>query len=498
MALKHSVYDNDTHFSVNLNTRALNNESSSKSTLIQNDHNSERFTFEIPRYIEGHDMSKCDTVQVHYNNIDVQTKAESKGVYEVDDMQISPDDDNVVICSWLISMNATQFVGSLNFLLRFVCFDTDGTLSYAWNTAIYTNISISNGIYNGEFVAEEYADILNAWSTELKANQIVSLEQIQEADGDEGVNVWEATFGDGRKSTLNVRNGSRGPTGYIGSIETITGDPLHFFVGTQEEYNKLTDKQKDNLFAIISDDPAKDNILAAIKDLQNEIKSMKNGSVSISYAQTAGHALTATRADTAGTANKAKALEEGATVPLAEKAKADETGLTFDAYLHPSWNKNSMTGLPENRLAGSVVLPSAGLYHISMRSVSTSIASTNQVAYFIDFGVVRVFRDSMVQSTGHVKLSSVIDTADGGKQLTETCYRLGIGRPVEAGNHEAGYELVVRAFKETITTTYREYTEGIAARISIEREQEEITDHELVITRLDKAEIPAFRTTTSG
>lgn len=168
MALKHSVYDTDTHFTINPNTRVLKNESMGKTSLIQYDHNSERFTFEIPRMIEGHDMSLCDVVQIQYNNIDSQTKEQSKGVYDVDDMQIYSEDDNVVILSWLISGNATKYVGSLNFLVRFVCTDDEGTVIYAWNTAIYTGISVSSGINNGEAIAYEYADILEQWRAELE------------------------------------------------------------------------------------------------------------------------------------------------------------------------------------------------------------------------------------------------------------------------------------------------------------------------------------------
>lgn len=208
--LKHSVYDCDTHFSVNPVTRVLQNESTGKTGVIQYDHNSERFTFEIPRMIEGHDMSQCDVIQVHYNNIDAQTKQQNRGVYEVDDMQISPDGDDVVILSWLISQNATRYVGGLHFLIRFSCTSADGTMYYVWNTAIYSGISVSSGINNGEFVVEQYADILNEWKNELEANQIVSLTQTQASTEDEGVNVWTATFGDGRTENLEVKNGSKG------------------------------------------------------------------------------------------------------------------------------------------------------------------------------------------------------------------------------------------------------------------------------------------------
>lgn len=166
MPHEHSIYDSDLHFQINAITRAITNTASRKTTLIQYDHNSERFTFEIPRYVEGHDMSTCNVVEVHYLNIDATTKEKKQGIYDVTDLQISPDDENVVICSWLISQNATRYVGSLNFLLRFVC-TTNGTVDYVWNTAIFTGISISSGIYNGDVIVEEYADILEQWRNEL-------------------------------------------------------------------------------------------------------------------------------------------------------------------------------------------------------------------------------------------------------------------------------------------------------------------------------------------
>lgn len=237
MKLKHSVYDTDTHFSINPATRELINESLQKTSLIQYDHNCERFTFALPRTIEGHDMSKCDIVQVHYLNVDAQTKAQSKGVYEVDDMQISPDGDDVVICSWLIPSTATEYVGSLSFLLRFCCIAADGrTLSYAWHTAIYSGIAVSNGIYNGDIVSEEFPEILVDWQKELQANMIANVEQTQKSAADGGLNVWTMTMGDGRAFDFRVYNGRAGDVTvvqqapqFVGSIEECT-DPTRLYV----------------------------------------------------------------------------------------------------------------------------------------------------------------------------------------------------------------------------------------------------------------------------
>ena len=117
----HSIYDTDLHFIIDPITRSITSESG-KVTLMQNDHNSERFTFEIPRYIEGHDMSLTDKVEIHYNNIDGSNKRTyNSDIYEVDDLQVSQDSDNMVIFSWLISKNAHTTAGSLNFIAIFVC-----------------------------------------------------------------------------------------------------------------------------------------------------------------------------------------------------------------------------------------------------------------------------------------------------------------------------------------------------------------------------------------
>lgn len=162
MAHKHGVYDSDTHFTINSVTRQIRNETSRKTTLIQGDHNSERFTFELPRLIEKHDMSLCNKVEVHYLNIDSETKEQNSGLYTVDDLQISTEDSEKVTCSWLISENATRLVGGLYFIVRFCC-EVNGVITYAWNTAVCKDIAVSKGINAAATFETEYVDIIEQW-----------------------------------------------------------------------------------------------------------------------------------------------------------------------------------------------------------------------------------------------------------------------------------------------------------------------------------------------
>lgn len=212
MALIHSVYDNDTHFKIDALTRCVKNVTETKSMLVQYDHNSERFTFEVPRYVDGHDLSRCNAVRVHYINVDKNKRTENKGVYEVTDLQVSPDADDVVICSWLISNNATQLVGSLCFVVQFCCIDESNNVVYAWNTAKHSNVAITDGIYNGDDIEREYADILQEWYIKLF-----------EMEG--------------------------------GNVDLNSGEAVKFWVGTRAEFESVKDDLPEDCIVFLSDEP---------------------------------------------------------------------------------------------------------------------------------------------------------------------------------------------------------------------------------------------------
>lgn len=180
MAHQHSIYDSDLHFVIDPVTRGITNQSEKKNSVIQFDHNSERFTFELPRYIEEHDMLGCNRVEVHYVNIDSKTGNQKSGVYEVQDLQVSPHDDKVVICSWLVSNNATHYAGTLSFVIRFACTSGD-VVDYVWNTAVFKNYAVQNGLYNSDSITEQYPDVLAQWYESLFTASADGVTNIQEA-----------------------------------------------------------------------------------------------------------------------------------------------------------------------------------------------------------------------------------------------------------------------------------------------------------------------------
>lgn len=166
MAHIHSIYDTDKHFVIDPITRSITTESQ-KFALYQGDHNSERITFEIPRYIEGHDMIECNKTRIHYTNTSSNKVDISADFYEPIDVQVYLGDENVVIFSWEVSGNATVYDGTLTFSVRLYCMQDDGTVDYSWGTDIFSSIKILKSQDNSQLVIDLNPDAFQQLKNEV-------------------------------------------------------------------------------------------------------------------------------------------------------------------------------------------------------------------------------------------------------------------------------------------------------------------------------------------
>lgn len=252
---QHQVYDTDNHFVIDPITKEIINQSE-KMKLMLGDHNSERFTFEIPRHIDGHDMTLCNKIEIHYINIDSKTKESNKDVYIVDDMQTSPNGEDVVIFSWLISANATQLAGTLNFRITFKCISEPAIIDYQMSTEIFKGITVSDGISNSESVIEEYSDVLEQWKQELNLAGEYA-QQIQQNASE--IDELQAGLSESRDYVNEIINYEIkwNDGGYIskddGSVKSETGSSYSDFVAVMPGTkliitNTMTDNNEWNAF----------------------------------------------------------------------------------------------------------------------------------------------------------------------------------------------------------------------------------------------------------
>lgn len=172
------IVDSDVHFAIDTTTRMISNinadKVNKKLTIMQYDNKSERYSFDIDRYIDGHDLMLCNRVQVHFVNIGSNRSQYIERSYPVDDVHVNDKNPNKITFSWLISNEATEYSGILKFAISFECVDGDDIL-YRWSTTTYTGIQIVAGMKASDEILEVYSDELLSWQNKMETEVIPDL-----------------------------------------------------------------------------------------------------------------------------------------------------------------------------------------------------------------------------------------------------------------------------------------------------------------------------------
>lgn len=161
-----NVIDTDARFVIDPVSGEITNQSL-KETIARGSHNSEVFTFEIPRNI-GHDPVECNLIEIHYLNINARNKTEtSEGIYKVND--IHEEDDETATFTWTIDGSATVYAGTLSFSIHFKCIDSEGKCLYRLPIKTYSKITVTDAIDNSGVVMEDNKDIIAEWEARISA-----------------------------------------------------------------------------------------------------------------------------------------------------------------------------------------------------------------------------------------------------------------------------------------------------------------------------------------
>lgn len=168
MAHSDIIVDSGSYFKIKPDTREIIRVDDTPLTLVQGDHNSERVSFSIPRYVDGHDMSICSRVEVHYRNVDSTNKDNvSEDVYIVNDLIANVENDTAEF-TWLIYKSATMYNGTLAFSIHFICFEEDDKVAYMWNTGMYKGGIVKEGCSCNATESENFEDLFASWEKATK------------------------------------------------------------------------------------------------------------------------------------------------------------------------------------------------------------------------------------------------------------------------------------------------------------------------------------------
>lgn len=191
MAHTHPVYDTDVRFMIDPYSRGMKDSTPADKTIIRGDHNSEVYTFGIPRFIEGHDMLLCDQVEVRFVN------GPADGFLPIVDLQECPDDEELLVFSWKVTKISTQNVAPLAFSIYFACHDETGEETYKWETAPFSRINVKANLGNNETIdllkeqIEEYIETNNYIKIETGTTLLVTEDDATLIDSDGSILVSE-------------------------------------------------------------------------------------------------------------------------------------------------------------------------------------------------------------------------------------------------------------------------------------------------------------------
>jgi len=169
-----NIVDEDIHLIVN-SDRTITVPEESAVVGVKGDHNSNRVTFDCPRYFDEYDLTQCTNHFVAYIN----SAGNIQGQYIITDLAVDAVDETLLHFSWLVSGNVTVAACEIAFAL---CFRTveDDLIIYQWNTNYSTGLRVIEGIEVSEDYDELYPDILAKWFEELESAAGEKLSELSE------------------------------------------------------------------------------------------------------------------------------------------------------------------------------------------------------------------------------------------------------------------------------------------------------------------------------
>ena len=227
MSHEHKLIDSDASFIIDPSTKSITSVRSNI-YLSQYDHNSELYTFQVPRFIDGHDLSLCDVIMIDYENINKKKTSNKRGAYKVEN--VVTDKDNVMF-TWLISREATKLAGYLTFSVSFRCHDESSNIIYEWGTNTYNKITVIEKTRYDQAILEKETGLVDQIKAEVLASAV----------GPQGPKGEPFTYADFTKEQLLGLTGPKGEKGEKGD----QGEPFTYADFTEEQLVALTGPKGD-------------------------------------------------------------------------------------------------------------------------------------------------------------------------------------------------------------------------------------------------------------
>ena len=111
---------------------------------FEGDVNSQIVTFEIPRYHENHDLSKCTYKYVRWKNLgnNIEDWSELKEEEQSSDTQNS----DIQILKWIVPSAAFLKSGTLEIAIILYDIDNNKSIAFSWNSSVYSGFTVAESL----------------------------------------------------------------------------------------------------------------------------------------------------------------------------------------------------------------------------------------------------------------------------------------------------------------------------------------------------------------
>lgn len=130
---------------------------SEKKIGIQYDHNVNKITFDCPRYADDNEAIDMSRMHVFLNYM---LPDKTTGCTILENVVVDETDPAIIHFDWVVTRNHTRVKGVMSTLICIKQTDTEGTELYHWNTDLFQQFIVGDGMECGKIVVDENPDVI--------------------------------------------------------------------------------------------------------------------------------------------------------------------------------------------------------------------------------------------------------------------------------------------------------------------------------------------------
>lgn len=151
------------------------------------DHNVNKITFDCPRYADNNEAIDMSRMHIFLNYM---LPDKTPGSTILENVTVDETDPSIIHFDWIVTKNHTLVNGVLSTLICIKQTDTDGNELYHWNTDLFQQFIVGDGIECSEMIVDENPDVITQLLVKMDAVDARTSTEAMQGYVDSSVNTY--------------------------------------------------------------------------------------------------------------------------------------------------------------------------------------------------------------------------------------------------------------------------------------------------------------------